>query len=132
MRAELGPLPAGQLSVDLSRDRSLRLGAAERPLELLAERAAGPEDQRLDRRLGEAEQLGDLPVGTALQLAQRQRRALREAELGQRAPDLARAEPVVSVVRAEIVSEGDLARSPGRVAEALAAHVVGDRDQPGQ
>src|SRR5581483_11016189 len=117
MRAELGPLPAGQLPVELSRDRSLRLGAAERPLELLAERAAGPEDQRLDRRLGEAEQLGDLPVGTALQL-------------GQRAPDLARAEPVVSVVRAEIVSEGDLARSPGRVAEALAAHVVGDRDQP--
>ena len=55
---------------------ALRLLDRVRLLEPLRERAPGAEDQRLDRRLGDLELLGDLAIGEALPLAEQDRAAL--------------------------------------------------------
>ena len=93
-RAALGPLAAGkagallalaqvgsqraallarQAPVELARDRELGLVAGDRVLELLAQCAAGAEDQGLDGTHREVEDLGDLLVAAALELAHDER-----------------------------------------------------------
>ena len=57
-------------------------------LELLAERAAGAEDERLDGADREAEDLGDLLVGAALELAHDERGTLVEGEVAERAAEV--------------------------------------------
>ena len=116
-----------------ARERELRLVAGEAALELLAERAAGAEDQGLDGADRDVEDLGDLGVGAAFELAHDERGALVEGEEAEGAADLVGGRDVGVVgrrgARASLV-ELDLLRSARRVAEALAADVVGDLDQP--
>ena len=131
VRAQAAPLRAGQPTVELARDRELGLDAGERLLELLAEGAAGAEEQRLDRADGGVEDLGDLGVGATLELAHDERGALVEGEVAERAADLLRARALLLGLRlGELLVERDLVRAARRLAEALPADVVGDRDQP--
>src|SRR5205823_2637595 len=124
----------GKPSVELPRDGKLRLAAGERRLELLAQRATRPEDDGLDGARRELQDLGDLGVGTPLELAHDERGPLVERELSERAPDVLGARRFLLVRAdepvADVVVEGDLDGTPRRLPEALAADVVGDRDQP--
>jgi hypothetical protein len=106
--------------------------AREPALELLAESAAGAEDQGLDGADGKVEDLGDLGVGTAFELPHDERGALVEREEAERAADLACRGNVGVVGRGggDALVELDLLRSARRVAEALPARVVRDLDQP--
>src|SRR5579864_7247958 len=61
---------------DAERGLAASWAALEVLLQPLRERTARPEDQRLHRRLGEAELLGDLPVGESLPFAQQDRPTL--------------------------------------------------------
>ena len=100
-------------------------------LELLAQGAARAEDQGLDRAHGDVEDLGDLVVAAALELAHHERGALVEGEVAERSADVLGGERVfLDDGLGELVLEDDLARAPLRLAEALAADVVRDRDQP--
>src|SRR5207248_3792414 len=133
--SEVGPessaLAARQAPVELARDRELGVVAGDSLLELLAERAAGAEDQRLDCAHGEAEDLGDLLVGAALELAHHERGALVEGEVAKRAADVLGADRVLFDVRlGELLVQLDLVRAALRLPEALPADVVGDRDEP--
>jgi hypothetical protein len=67
--AELGLLRARQRLVELLRDGELGLGARQRALELLAQRAPRAEDECLDRARREPEDLADLGVRASLDLA---------------------------------------------------------------
>jgi hypothetical protein len=122
----------GSHAVELERDRALGLAAGQRPFELLAERPARTEDERLHCGLRRPEHRCDLGIGAALELPHRERRTLVEAELGERAEDVlaAKARLVLELVGRELGIEHDLARPPRPGAEALAADVVRDRDQP--
>src|SRR5690349_16650759 len=131
MRPQLPALLPRQAPVELPRDRELGLAAGQRALELFAQRAPGPEDQRLDRARRDVEDLGDLGIRPALQLAHDERRALVEGEVPEGAPDVLRARRLVVEERVgDVVLKGHLGGAPGRLAEALAADVVSDRDQP--
>jgi hypothetical protein len=131
VRPERAALGARQPAVHLARERELRLLARQRPLELLAQRSARAEDQRLDGAHAQPEQLGDLGVRAALELAHHERGALVERELAERGPDVLRARGVVGDERVgEVLLERDLVRPPGRLAKPLPADVVRDRDQP--
>src|SRR5439155_3372680 len=100
-------------------------------LELLAEGATSAEDQRLDRAHGEAEDLGDLLVGAALELAHDERGALVEGEVAERTPDVLGGDRVLFDDRlGQLFVQLDLGGPALRLAEALAADVVRDRDQP--
>src|SRR6266516_3866020 len=88
MGPESSALAARQASVELARDRELSVVAGDSLLELLAEGATSAEDQRLDGAHGEAEDLGDLLVGAALELAHDERGALVECEVAERTPDV--------------------------------------------
>jgi len=100
-------------------------------LELLAQCAAGPEDQRLHCADAQPEDLGNLLVAAALELAHHQRRALVEGKVAERAADVLSADRVVFDDRlGELVLVDDLGRPALRLAEALPADVVRDRDQP--
>src|ERR1041385_9103407 len=101
-RAALGPLAAGdpgaflalaevgaegaallalEPPVELARDRELGLVAGDSLLELLAQGATCPEDQRFDGAHREAEDLGDLLIGAPLELAHHERGPLVEGEM---------------------------------------------------
>ena len=82
-----------------------------------------------DRRV---EDLCDLGVGAALELAHDERGALVESEEAERAADLGRGRDVGVLGRGcgERLVELDLLRPPRGVAEALPADVVRDLDQP--
>src|SRR5262249_43491577 len=113
--------------------RPLGLAAGERPLELLAERLARSEDQRLDRSLAQLKRLGDLQIRATLELAQRERRPLGEREGGERPADVISPEALSVILGGgQPGVERDLGRTACRRAEALTADVVRDRDQPVQ
>jgi hypothetical protein len=130
--SKLRLLGARKRLVQLLRDRQLRLGARHRALELLAQRAAGPEDERLDRARGEAEHLGDLRVRPSLDLAEDDRGPLVEREVSERPADVLgrRSLVVLDELVGDVVVELDLLRSPRCAAEPLQADVVRDLDQP--
>src|ERR687888_2020197 len=132
MRPQRAAFGARQTPIELARDRKLRLAARQRSLELLAEGAAGPEEQRFDRRHGDLEDLRDLRIGPALELAHDDRRALVEREVAERALDVLRARPALLLGRevTDLVVELDLVGSARGLPEALPADVVRDRDQP--
>src|SRR5207237_7098331 len=130
--AERALLLAREPSVELARDRELGLVAGDRILQLLAEGAAAAEDQRLDGAHRDAEDLGDLLVGTALELAHHERGPLVEGEVAERTADVLGADGLVVFHHRlrELLVQLDLVRATLRLAEALAADVVRDRDQP--
>ena len=132
MGAEGASLGARQLPFVEAREGELGLLAGEPALELLAESAAGAEDQGLDRADGEVEDLGDLGVRAAFELAHDERGALVEREEAERTADLACGGDVcvVGCRGGEALVELDLLRAARRVAEALPADVVRDLDQP--
>src|SRR6266516_5857963 len=122
MGPESSALAARQASVELARDRELSVVAGDSLLELLAERASSAEDQRLDRAHGEAEDLGDLLIGAALELAHHERGPLVEGEVAERAADVLRADRVFFDVRlGELLVQLDLVRAALLLAGALAA-----------
>ncbi len=124
-------LLAGQPPVELARDRELGLLARDRLLELLAQGAARAEEERLHRADADFEDLRDLLVAAALELAHDDRGTLVEGEVAERPPDvLGRQRVLVDDALGELLLEADLGRAPLRLAEALAADVVRDRDQP--
>ena len=114
------------------RDGELGLVAGDPFLELLAERAPGAEDQGLDGAHGELEDLGDLLVAAPLELAHDEGGSLVEGEVAERAADVLGGEGVVldDCGFGELLLEDDLVRPALRLAEALPADVVRDRDQP--
>ncbi len=130
--AERASLGARQLRSLETRERELGLLARQPALELLAESAAGAEDQGLDRADGEVEDLGDLGVRAAFELAHDEGGALVEREEAESTADLAcRGDVCVLGCRGgEALVELDLLRAARRVAEALPADVVRDLDQP--
>jgi hypothetical protein len=100
-------------------------------LELLTQGAARAEDQRFDGAHREAEDLGDLLVRAALELAHDERGALVEGEVTEGAADVLRADRVVFDDRlGELLVQLDLGRTPLRLPEPLSADVVGDGDEP--
>jgi MFS family permease len=122
---------AREASVHSPGQRRLGFAAGERTLELLTEGAAGPEEHRLDGRDREVEDVADLRVGAALQLAHHERRALVEAEVGKRGPQLlGGGHGFVGRRRRRPLVPLHLARPAGGGAEALPALVVGDLQQP--
>lgn len=129
--AELGLLRARKGPVELLRDRKLGPRACQRAFELLAERTARAEDERLDRARREAEHLADLRVRAPLDLAQDDGGALVEGEVAEGAADVFRRRPVVvDELVGDVVVELDLLRPPRGGAEPLKADVVRDPDQP--
>ena len=104
-----------------------------RRIELLPQRAARPEEQHLDRGDGRAGLVGDLGVGEADDLAEHEDAALLRAgepRAPRRAPGTAR-----TAARRRAGSRrrrrAVLARTALSRPEAAAAHVLGDREQPG-
>ncbi len=88
MRADGPAFGPGQKAVLLPGDRSLGLRAGQAAVELLAQRAPGAKEQRLDRRDRELEHGGDLRVRAALELAHDERRALTERKVAEGALDV--------------------------------------------
>src|SRR3954467_8037963 len=86
--AQLAALGAGELTVRLLREEELGLGAGEAPFELLAQRAARAEEDRLDGSDARSHDLRDLGIAPALELAHHERGALVERELSERALDV--------------------------------------------
>src|SRR5262245_55928862 len=114
MGSQARALTTREQPVELERDRALGLAARQRAFELLPEGAARAEDQGLDRGRGRSEHRGELAVGAALQLPHRERGALVETELRERAQDVLA--PVTQLVlgplRSQLRIEHDLTRSP--------------------
>ena len=133
MGAQLPPLTARELAVDLLREEELGLGAGEVALELLAQRAPRAEEHGLDGGDGRAHDLGDLGVAPSFELAHHQRRALVEGELAERALDVLGRVALVALRDGglrRVLEELRLLRPSLGLAEALPADVVCDRDQP--
>ena len=130
--AQLRALGPRKVSVQLLRERDLRVVTRERAFQLLPQRAPRAEDERLDRAHRDAEHLGDLRVRASLDLAEHDRCALVEREVAERAPDVLCSRRVVVVDErvGDVVVELHLLRPPRVRAEALQADVVRDRDQP--
>ena len=124
-------LLARQPAVALARERELRALAGDEILELLRERAARAEQQRLERRGRETQQLGDLLVRASLQLAHHERLALARRDPLQRAHQLVELDVVVAglVVR-DVLDELDHGRTCRRLPPALAHDVVRDGKKP--
>ena len=88
VRAQCPPLAQREPSVELAVDRERRLLAADLLLELLSQRAARAEEERLERGDADAEHAGDLGVRRAFELAHDERRALVRRQLRERAPQI--------------------------------------------
>src|SRR5918911_1724600 len=95
MRPKGALLLAAEAPVELARDGELCFATGEPTLELLAERAARSEDQRLDRARRDLEDFGDLRVGAAFELAHHERGPLVEREVAERAADVLRSRRLV-------------------------------------
>src|SRR6186997_485179 len=105
--------------------------AGERAFELFAERAARLEDQRLDTREHDAEDLGDLRVRALLDLSHDQHRAQLERQQAERAADVVLARAIrLGNGLVDALRVPDLV-DPRRAARALLTQVVRDPDQPG-
>ena len=89
------PLLAAETTVDRLRDRELRLGARQLVLELLGERAARSEQERLERGRRHAENARDLGVRAAFELAENDGLALLRRDLRQCRQKLADGRAVV-------------------------------------
>ena len=130
---ELRALGPGDGLVQLFRDEELGVRARDRALELLAQRAPRPEDERLDRARGQPEHVGDLRVRAPFDLAQHDGRPLVEREVSERPADVLCRRPLVvggGDLVGDVVVQLDLLRPARRGPEALEAHVVRDLDQP--
>ena len=131
--AQASAFLSAEPTVDGLRHGELRLGARELVLELLCERSSRAEEERLERGRRHAENLRDLAVRAALELAQDDRLPLLRRNLGQRSEELADAGCLVVVVRSGMrdpIVELDLARPRLLLSEALLDRVARDREQP--
>ena len=130
--AEGASLGARELVLLEARQGHLGLLARETAFELLAKGAASAEDQGLDGADRGVENLGDLRVGASFELAHDECGALVESEEAERAADLGagRDVGVFGGRGGERLVELDLLGAARGVAEALAADVVRDLDQP--
>ena len=131
--AQAPTLLSTEPAVDGPRHRELRLGARELVLELLCERSSRAEQERLERGGRHAENLRDLVVRAALELAQDDRLPLLRRNLGQRSEELADTRCIVVLVRSRMrdsIVELDLARPRLLLPEALLDRVARDREQP--
>ena len=97
--AQASALLSAEPAVDGLRHGELRLGARELVLELLCERSSRAEEERLERGGRHAENLRDLAVRAALELAQDDRLPLLWRNLGQRSEELADTRCLVVLVR---------------------------------
>ena len=122
---------AAESAVGLLRESELGTVAGDQVLELLGERAAGPEDQRFERGLRDVEDPRDLLVRAPLHLPEDERFALRLRDPLQGSDEvLDRGSVGVGLERRNIAVELDLPRPGLLLAEALPNQVVRDRDQP--
>ena len=126
-------LPA-EPAVDGLRHGELCLGARQLVLELFSERSSRAEEERLERGGRHTENLGDLAVRPALELAQDDRLPLLWRNLGQRSEELADAGCLVVVLvgsgMGDPIVELDLARPRLLLPKALLDRVARDREQP--
>ena len=123
-------LLAREPPVELLRHRELRALARDEVLELLREGAARAEEERLERRGREAEELGDLVVRPSLELAQHERLALRRRDPLEGAHELVELDVVVGRRVRDVLDELHLRRPGGRLAPPLPDDVLCDRDEP--
>ena len=93
MRTQPRPLRLRQPPVELERERPLGRAARERAVELLPQRPARAEEQRLHRGHAQPQLARDLRVRPPLELAHHERLPLRRDELVERAADLGGAPP---------------------------------------
>src|SRR5262249_14245813 len=107
--------------------------AREVLLELLAKGLPRAEEQGLERGDADAEHLGDLGVRAAFELAHDEGGSLIRGQLPERATEILDRRPRRLVGRLTVpgaLVELDLVGPALRLAEALPANVVGDREQP--
>ena len=122
---------AAETPVDRLRDRDLRVGARELVLELLRERAARPEEERLERRGRDAENVGDLGIRAALELPENDRLTLLGRDLRERGEQLADAGAILVDVRPrDALVELDGARPRLLLSKALLDRVARDGQEP--
>ena len=119
-----------EAAVELLRHRELGALTGDDVLELVREGAPGAEEQRLERRGGDPEQLRDLLVRAALELAHHERLALRGRDLLQSLDEAVELDLLVRHPGRDVADELDLRRAGGRLAPPLADEVVGDREEP--
>ena len=128
---ELASLGARQRAVELAGDRLLRLPARQASLELLADAAAGAEQQRLHRRRRHGEDLRYLGDRAPLELAHDQSGPLIDRDLTQRPRQVVGGHAVLVIDQCGgFVLELHLSRPPGGLAKMLQAQVVGYHPQP--
>src|SRR5215218_8360271 len=133
VRAQRSSFGCGDRAFEPARERELGLAARQAALELLAQRAAGAEEQGLDGAHRRLEDRGDLGVRATLELAHDDCGALVEAQLRERVAELRGGRDVLvgaGGCAAVAFGERDFLRPAGGSAEALAALVVRDLDQP--
>ena len=107
------------------------LRACQLVLELFGERAAGTEEQRLERGRRYAEDLGDLGVRATLELPQDDGLTLLRGNLRECGEELADARAFVVRLRSgDAVVEFDLARSSLLLPEPLLDRVARDGEEP--
>ena len=112
------------------RQRELGALAGDEVLELVGERAARAEEERLERRGRDPQQLGDLLVGTAFELPHHERLALSGRDSLQGLHEIVELDLVVGRSGSDVAHELDLGRARGGLAPALPDEVVSDREEP--
>src|SRR5262249_17505392 len=112
----------------------LRPGARDEVVELLGQRAPGPEEERLEGAGGDPEHLRDLGVRPAFDLAHHDRLALRHGDATEGSHQLGDGRSVAVLLNArrlrEVALEQGLSGSRALLPETLAHEVVRDREQP--
>jgi hypothetical protein len=128
---EAAGLTAWKPAIQAAQKNVLGLAARERPLELLGEAPAGTEEQPLKRGGRHLEDLGNLGVRTALELAHHDCRALRWRQVLECAQDVGEARvPTVRRRIRKLLVELDLHGAAVCLAEMPTHLVVRDRRQP--
>ncbi len=130
MLVEPPPLLAREPTVELPRHRELRALTRDEILDLVRQRPARAEEQRLEGGRGEAEDLGDLGVRPPLELAEHERLALRGRDPLERAHELVELDVLLFGCHRHVLDELDLGGTGCCVAPPLPDDVLGDGDQP--
>ena len=124
-------LLAGEAPVDALREGQLRVLTRDDVLELVRERSARAEQQRLERGRREPHDRRDLAVRAPLELAHHDRLALRLRDALERAYELLELECLLVVLRVcDIRLQLDERGAGGRLAPPLPDEVVSDHREP--
>ena len=131
MVVEASALLAGEATVELVREAKFGAVACYDVLELVGKGAAGAEEKRFEGARRQVEDLGDLAVRAAFELAHDERLALALGDPLERPDEILHRRPaVICRVLRNVAVEFNFSRTGLLLTEALAHDVVGDGDQP--